>query len=78
MKTTLLCSAIALALTGAAVYAAEPAQPLQIASAETFEQQCGRWADFQNLKDNVRAEYITDCLRELHHPDKPDQGGDDD
>jgi len=71
-STSLLFGAIALALAGTAAQAADAA-----AAGETFEQKCGRWADYQSLKDNSRAEYVTDCMRELHHPEKPAEGDDD-
>jgi hypothetical protein len=67
--------AVALGLGLSAARAAESAQ--QIASGETNEQKCGRWAEYQGLKDSVHAEYIQDCLRELRHPDNADGGGDD-
>lgn len=72
---TVVVTALTLGLGLSAAQAAEPAQ--QVASGETHEQKCGRWADYQGLKDNVRAEYVQDCLRELRNPDKPSGGGDD-
>lgn len=67
--------ALTLGLGLSAARAAEPA--LQVASAESNDQKCGRWADYQGLKDGARSEYVQDCLRELRIPDKADGGGDD-
>jgi len=70
-----LIATLTLGLGLSAVQAADPAQ--QVASGETHEQMCGRWAEYQGLKDSVYTEYVQDCLRELRIPDKADGGGDD-
>ena len=75
MKTAAtVMGALALSLGLSAVQASEPATQ-QVAASETFEQKCGRWADYQSLKDKARAEYVQDCVRELRFPDKPSEGG---
>jgi len=77
MKTVAaVMSALALSLGLSAVQAAEPA-PEQVVAGETFDQKCGRWADYQGLRDKARTEYVQDCMRELRYPDKPSEGGDD-
>lgn len=67
--------ALSLSLGLSAAQAAEPAS--QVASGETHDQMCGRWASYQGLKDGALSEYVQDCLRELRIPDKADGGGDD-
>jgi len=68
-----IAGAVTLAVLAATAQAADPTQ----AAGESFDQKCGRWADYQGLKDTVRSEYMTDCVRELRHPDQAEAGGDD-
>jgi len=79
MKTVAtIMGALALSLGLTAAHAAEPAKQQVAAAPESFDQKCGRWADYQGLKDKDRAEYVQDCVRELRFPDKPAAGGDGD
>jgi len=71
---SLICivGAATLSVLATTTHAADPAQ----SGGESFDQKCGRWADYQNLKDTPRLEYVTDCVRELQHPDKAEGGAD--
>lgn len=71
----ILIGATALAMS-AAVWAAEPAK--SIWGSETSEQKCNRWADYDNLKNEKRAEFIKECLFDLRVAEvKQEDGGGD-
>jgi hypothetical protein len=72
---TMLAGTTALVLGLSVVQAAE--QTSQLGTGETHEQKCARWADYQGLAGDKRAEYQQDCLLDLRVPDKENGGGDD-
>lgn len=75
-RNALLTGAAFMALMASASFAAEQSNT-QVASSETSDQKCARWADHQNLQGAVKAEYIKDCQLDLRVPEKNSGGGDD-
>lgn len=75
-RNILLTGTAVLALLASAVSAAE-IPSIQVASGETNDQKCARWAGYQGLKGATLAEYVKDCQLELRVPDKEEGGGDD-
>lgn len=73
-KILLASAAIAVLMSSTALAAENP--NIQVASAETSEQMCARWAGHQNLQGADKAGYIKDCQLDLRVPDK-DAGGED-
>jgi len=70
----MLIGTTALVLGLSAVQAAE--QTSQQGTSETHAQKCGRWADYQGLAGDKRAEYQQDCLLDLRVPGRKSGGGD--
>jgi len=74
-RNILLAGTAIVALMASAAQAAEQSS-IQVASTDTHEQMCARWAGHQNLQGTAQAEYIKDCRLDLRVPDKKE--GDDD
>jgi len=74
-RNILLAGTAIVALVASAAQATEQSN-IQLASAESHEQMCARWAGHQNLQDKAKADYIKDCQLDLRVPDKSEEGGD--
>jgi len=74
-RTLLMTGAVAAVLLSSAVVAAD--QPPAQTAGETNDQKCGRWADYQGLNNDARAEYVKDCLIDLKVPEKQADNSDD-
>lgn len=74
-RMKILIGVTAMAMS-AAVWATEPAK--SIWGSESSEQKCGRWADYDNLKDEKRSEFMKECLFDLRVTEvKQEDGGGD-
>lgn len=74
-RNILFAGTVIVALAASAAQAAEQSN-IQLASAESHEQMCARWAGHQNLQGTAKADYIKDCRLDLRVPDKSEEGGD--
>lgn len=74
-RNTLLAGTAIVALMASAVVSAAERADTQIASSESNEQMCARWAGNQNLQGAAQAEYVKDCMLDLRVPEKK-EGGD--
>jgi len=73
MKQVKALISVAVVAMSASVWAAEPAKSQW--SLESSEQKCNRWADYDSLQGDKRAEFLKDCLIELRVPDKQEESG---
>jgi len=72
-RNILLAGTAFVALAASAAQATEQSN-IQLASAESHEQMCARWAGHQNLQGTAKADYIKDCQLDLRVPDKSEEG----
>jgi len=74
MKQIKMLIGVTAVAISATVLATEAARALP--NGETNEQKCGRWADYDSLQGDKRAEFLKDCLIDLKVPDAQEEGGD--